>query len=449
MPKKNRLLWFFLLVVLVAGVVLGIPQLREKAFSLVDEVRIQVRAALFPVTEQAFVPEGVKLPTVTLAAIDLPESTFTPIPATRTTTSTPLTPQPTFTPTLTPTALPSTVSLTGVKWETQNGAWNYCGPTNLAMLLSYWGWKGDKFDTGHYLKPFDYDYNVMPYEMLNYIADKTNFGAVVRMGGTIELLKSLIANGFPVLVEKGVVFPETATHQLGWMGHYAVLTGFDDGKSQFITQDSYIQADYPISYDELVKEWRAFNYVFLVAYPQDKKDKLFTTLGDYSDEVKAYRIAYQRASEDAVKLTGNDQYFAWFDRGTSQVNLQDYAGAADSYDEAFTLYPSLPENTRPWRMMWYQTGPYFAYYYSGRYQDVVNLATNTLDFIQSRAERLGITNQPQVGQFIEETWYWRGMARLVIGDRQGAIDDLKMALKYHPGFVPAVDELNKMGVPLT
>ena len=31
------------------------------------------------------------------------------------------------------------------------------------------------------------------------------------------------------------------------------------------------------------------------------------------------------------------------------------------------------------RMMWYQTGPYFAYYYSARYQDVINLANTTLN----------------------------------------------------------------------
>jgi hypothetical protein len=53
-----------------------------------------------------------------------------------------------------------------------------------------------------------------------------------------------------------------------------------------------------------------------------------------------------------------------------------------------------------------------------------------------------------VGQFIEETWYWRGMARVVIGDKQGAITDYQMALKYHAGFTPAVDELKRLGVPI-
>ncbi len=442
---RKKLGWLFLAFVIVAGVVVAIPSLRERVFAQIDDLRIQVRSIIFPVTEQAFVPGGVTLPTVTLAPDDF-LATSTPVPPTATLTPTSPIPQPTAPPTLTPTPLPASFALSGVKWETQNGAWNYCGPTNLAMLLSYWGWQGDKFTTGHYLKPFGYDYNVMPYEMLNYVQDETKLNAVMRLGGNIPLLKLLIANGFPVLVEKGVVFPETATHQLGWMGHYTVLTGFNDQKGQFISQDSYISPDYPVPYDTLEQEWRAFDFVFIVAFTPDKKDKLYGLLGDYADETKSFQIALKRASTEIYSLTGIDQYFAWFNRGTSLVDLQDFAGAADSYDNAFKIYPGLAEDKRPWRMMWYQTGPYFAYFYSGRYQDVADLATNTLDFIKNRAERLGISNQPQVGPFIEETWYWRAKARLVIGDRSGAIDDLRTALKYHPGFTPAVDELNNLGV---
>ncbi|HEX7394109.1 MAG TPA: tetratricopeptide repeat protein, partial [Anaerolineaceae bacterium] len=239
---------------------------------------------------------------------------------------------------------------------------------------------------------------------------------------------------------------ETATQKLAWMGHFTVLTGFNDANKQFIAQDSFVQPDLLVAYDSLEQQWRGFDFVFIVAYSQDKKDTLFNLLGDYADETNSYRIAFDRASKEIYSLTGIDQYYAWFNRGTAQVNLQDFAGASESYDQAFKLYPNIPEAKRPWRMMWYQTGPYFAYYYTGRYQDVVNLATGTLDFIKNRAEALGITTQPQVGPFIEETWYWRGMARLVIGDQPGAISDFQTALKYHASFAPAVDQLHRLGV---
>ena len=105
------------------------------------------------------------------------------------------------------------------------------------------------------------------------------------------------------------------------------------------------------------------------------------------------------------------------------MRLPDYAGAAQAYDEAFRLYSLLPEKGRPWRMMWYQTGPYWAYYYTGRYQDVIDLATTTL----------GAMSQP----VLEESYYWRALARLALSDSKGAVKDLRLSLEYHPGFEPA------------
>jgi hypothetical protein len=82
--------------------------------------------------------------------------------------------------------------------------------------------------------------------------------------------------------------------------------------------------------------------------------------------------------------------------------------------------------------MWYQTGPYFAYYYMGRYQDVINLATQTIDYVEK--------------PYLEESFYWRGRARAATGDVTGDISDQRTALKYHPGFQPVLDELNRLGV---
>ena len=113
------------------------------------------------------------------------------------------------------------------------------------------------------------------------------------------------------------------------------------------------------------------------------------------------------------------------------MRLQDYAGAAAAYDEAFALYPSIAEKERPWRMMWYQTGPYWAYYYTGRYQDVINLATTTLDAMSEPV--------------LEESYYWRALARQTLGDSKGATKDLRSSLEYHPGFEPSLTQLEQLG----
>ena len=446
MRPATRGLVIFIGIFLLGGLVLSLPPVRTRVFNLLEDARIWVRSIIFPQNEVVFVPVGEVLPTITPVPGTLaPSQTPTPTP-TATLTHTPQTPLPTFTPSATPTPLPALVDLQGVVWETQNGAWNYCGPTNLAMELSYWGWKGDKFTTGKVLKPFGYDLNVMPYEMQSYVEENTNLKMKVRYGGTLALLKKLLAGGFPVLTEVGVYFPETATGMTSWMGHYRTVTGYNDQRSELTIQDLYIKPDLVIPYDAFESDWRSFDFVFLVVYSAEKEAQLSALLGEYDNAVQSYQIALKTSADEMWKLTGVDQYFAWYNRGTNLVMLQDYIGAAEAYDQAFTLYASLPEDRRPWRMIWHQTGPYFAYYYSGRYQDVVNLASGALDYIQNRAQRLGIADKPQVGAFIEETWVWRARARIVIGDREGAISDLRMALKFHPGFQAAVDDLNKLGL---
>ena len=154
-------------------------------------------------------------------------------------------------------------------------------------------------------------------------------------------------------------------------------------------------------------------------------------LGPIADDGQADRIAYEYANTEINQTSGNDLFFAWFNRGTSMVQLQDYVGAASSYDFAFQIYSQIPENERPWRMMWYQTGPYFAYYYSGRYQDVINLSSLTID----------AATEP----YLEESFYWRALAYVAIGESQKAISDLYTSLEYHPEFAPSVALLQQLG----
>jgi tetratricopeptide (TPR) repeat protein len=218
------------------------------------------------------------------------------------------------------------------------------------------------------------------------------------------------------------------------MGHYEVLTGYDDARQRFTAQDSYISSDLPVTYEELDSNWRAFNYTYLVVYPPEREGEVLALLGPDADEAAATTSAAQRASDEIFQSSGRDQLFAWFNRGTNLVELQDYGGAAAAYDEAFRINAELavtdPDHL-PWRLLWYQTGPYKAYYYTQRYNEVINLASQTL-------------NIPE--PVLEESYYWRGLAREAIGDVPGAIEDLRAALNMHPGFQPALDQLRRLGV---
>lgn len=416
------------LMLLIGGVGLGalwmMPGVRERVLWHFESWRVQIRYALKPPQAAVFVPEATISPLAVTPSQTLATPTVTPtaLPVLAEASSVAVTP--TALPTPTPTPLPPEVHLTGGRYYDQHGLWNYCAPATLAIALSYWGWEGDRTDIGRVVKPFEKDKNVMPYELADYVESYTGLRALVRAGGTLDLLKRLVAAGFPVVIEKGVYLRDY-NGRLGWMGHYTVVSGYEEAAGRFITQDAYFSPDYPVTYEDLLWQWRSFNYVFLVIYPPEREAEVMAVLGPYADATESYRRAMQTASYEASALSGLEQFFALFNYGTSLVNLQDYAGAARAYDQAFSLMASLPEDKRPWRMMWYQTGPYFAYYYTGRYWDVIRLADTTI----------GAADQP----YIEESFIWRARARLALGDTAGAAEDVRTALEYHPGFIPAVE----------
>ncbi len=433
--RKLVLVLLVLLPILACLCLVGvyfIPPVHDRLAWRLDELVLRVAYQLNPPAKAVFVPTqaGAVLPTLPPPGIVTLVPSAPPQPTLAGPTSTPTATLPA---TPVPTLLPGHVALTGVRYQDQGGGrLNYCAPANLAMALSFWGWPGDLDIAGPVLKPDKKDKNVMPYEMADYVTNNTNLGVVLRLGGDLDLIKRFLAAGYPVLVEKGTYLHDI-TGVVSWMGHYQVITGYDEPGEYFITQDSFVGADHQVSYEDMLRGWRAFNYTYLIIYSKDREVQVLGLLGPDADETANYQNAALQASNEIYGLSGIDQYFAWFNRGSSLVKLEDYAGAAVAYDEAFKVYPNIPESERPWRMLWYQTGPYFAYYGVGRYYDLLYLADGTLKAMQSDKN-------------LEESYYWRGMARAALGDQAAAIEDFRLSLKFHPGFEPAIYQLKLLGV---
>lgn len=365
------------------------------------------------------------------------------------------------TPTITSTPLPEQVVLEVPRYFSQCNRWNYCGPANLAMALSFWGWKGDRDDVARAIKPGEddpdksfiergkADLNVMPYEMVNFVNEQTGLSALVRYGGELSLLKNLIANGFPILIEKGY-YQRDSTGRVSWMGHYAFVTGYDESRGGFIWQDAYPDhckdtdptiverkgRDNLNPYADFVFGWRGFNYLFVVVYPPEQEDRVLSLLGPWRDARWAAQHALEIAEHEIRSLDGLDLFFAWFNKGTSQVQLLAYADAAASYDYAFQIYAALDEDNavRPYRILWYQTGPYWAYYYTGRYQDVINLADITL-------------NSVAYGPNLEESLYWKAQAQYAVGQYGEACANMRRAVYLNHSFSAGLNMLQSWGCP--
>jgi hypothetical protein len=430
--RKINVLLILILVVIVVGVLtFTIPPIRDRVVYHLNDWIGQIHGWLNPPAKVSFQPG-------TQSTLDL-QTTLTALAAQSSATPTPQstadTALPTDTPTPAATPIPGSMKLSGVTYYSQHGYFNYCAPANLAMAMSYWGWTGKITDVGDAIKPYPGDKNVMPYEMVDY-AQSLGYGALWRAGGDMDTIKRFIAAGYPVLVEKGV-FLNDLNGINSWMGHYQVITGYDDNLGIVTAQDSYIRENYTETYDQLLEEWRSFNYTYIIVYSTDRESDVMNLLGADGDANTNAHNAYINASNEAVKATGVDQFYALYNVGTNLVTLQDYNGAAKAYDQAFAVYNTLSQSpsVRPYRILWYETGPYFAYYYTGRYQDVIDLATNNSLAVVS-------DNDPA----LEESYYWRAMAEAQLGETQSAIDDLKTALHYHKDFAPAVQELTNLGV---
>ncbi len=449
--RTNKVLIGLAALIIFMVALYFVPPIHLRLAWRLDNLRLSIIDFFQPPQNVTFHPGGQSYPTITPAQ-SIPTSTITPTPTTI--------PTELAIATITSTPPPASIILNNVQFVDQMGRYNYCGPANLAMALEYWGWTGDRDQIAAVVKPGENDpsknfidrgntdVNVMPYELVDFVNEHTTYKALFRYGGDLNLVKLLIAAGFPVISEKGIYEPLLPDYSVQWGGHYSFTTGYDDNLQQFVWQDSYLPEPTSVgknskdSYANYLTNWRAFDYVFIVVYPADREQDLYQVLGPWGDQNWATQHALDIANQEiqSQTLTGNDRFFAMFNKVTSLVNLQnpDYGPAAAAYDEANTYYNTnlVPTGDKriPWRTMWYQTAPYFAYYYTGRYQDVIDLANRNLEIIE------------RGGRELEESWFWLARAEYALGAYDTAYADMRQALYFHPGFQAALDMFSLWGV---
>lgn len=314
---------------------------------------------------------------------------------------------------------PAAYTLSGFDFERQG--WNNCGPATLTNALTFFGYTDNQFRAAGWLKPNTEDKNVTLAQMVEFVSTQIPelpVNAVERAGGTLPLLKRMLANDFPVVIHIGFDPIDDAS---GWMGHYLLLSGYNDADGVFVTQDSYHGADISYEYAFVEELWQHFNYEYIVVYENERAPQLLDLLGDDADAALNAASALERAEADAAAEPANA--FAWFNAGTNLVALGEMERAAAAFDEARRI-------GIPWRMLWYQFGPFEAYLAVGRYGDVIELARANLN--------------DGGGHYVEETFYYAALAREALGETGRAIDNLREAVNLNPNFAPAREKLDAL-----
>ena len=327
-------------------------------------------------------------------------------------------------PTVTPWPVPAAARMTGFTHVYQE--WNNCGPATMVMALTHFGRVHSQRDTARVLRPNPEDRNVTPSEMAQFVNAQENLRGMARVNGDLNLLKRFLTNDIPVIIEIGLD-PPGEYRWLGWYGHYLLPIAYDDAAGQIWVYDSWLgTSEVPqtnadpngrvLSYDKLESDWAQFNRSFIVLYGVEQESLVRGLLGEVTDDEIMWQRSLERAQADARREAGNAFY--WFNLGTSYNALGQFEEAAVAFDQARAI-------GLPWRMLWYQFGPYEAYYQTGRYEDIVLLANTTL----------------QDRPYFEESFYYLGLAQAALGDDTSARVNLEKAVAFNPSFTPASDAL--------
>ncbi len=315
------------------------------------------------------------------------------------------------------------VSLTAPRFDLSKDFqdWNNCGPATLALAMRYWKWEGDQFSISRVVKPSTNDKNVNMEELAGFVNQSAKgLQAEIRVGGDLSVLKRFLAAGYPVVIETGFTMEKPAWPGDDlWVGHFLLLTGFEEVSQFFTAQDTLRGPDQVISYDDLLKDWAAFNHVYLVIFPTSDLTKVQGLFGaDWDWETNAQNTI---ARLDGTMKENPNNAFTWFSAGSNLMELQRFEQADTAFDKAREL--GLPQ-----RMLRYQFGPLAAAYALGDHAELQRLADYALK----------ITPES------EEALFWKGRAFLMVGNAPAAVTLFEKALQINPGYRQAIEALREI-----
>ncbi len=443
MVRKRLFILAFLLLVVVAAILAmpmalrAIPPRYAARFLPKPLLALTVPEQESPILPTVAKPADASFllePKVTAMVVAVLPPTFTPPPTAVSdeivveATAVPTIP-PTQIPVPTPTLIPfpPAARIQNVRHEFQE--WNNCGPATLAMTLSVFDLNLTQKDTAPILKPNPEDRNVSPHEMAAFVNERTDFQALFRVDGQADTVKRLVSNGIPVILEIGIE-PPGEFRWMGWYGHYMLVVAYDDAQEQFWIYDSWLgTSEVPLAnagpdgriltYETLARDWPHFNRNYIAVYRPEQAQLVADIIGPDMDDAVMWANALETSRQNAAADPENAFY--WFNLGTAYNALGDYESAAAAFDQARAI-------GLPWRMLWYQFGPYEAYYQAGRYEDVILLADTTLK------------DRP----YFEESFYYKGLAQAALGDAKAARKSLEKAADLNPNFAPAARALAQM-----
>ncbi|NDJ60920.1 MAG: tetratricopeptide repeat protein [Chloroflexi bacterium] len=315
--------------------------------------------------------------------------------------------------------IPAEMRLSGLRPVYQQ--FNRCSSAALTIQMSYFGWGGSYDEAIRGLNPHSEDVAVRLEEMADF-ARANGLRAHWGIGGTLDLLRQLVAAEIPVLIEQGYYDSNDIND---WMSHNRVVMGYNDAAQEFYVFDPLLGngpdgTGRPMTYEFVAERWRPFANDYLVLYEPEDEFMVQQILGQHLDPIFGAENAIRQAQAEIDN--GSSDSFTYFNLGTAYNVLGRYENAAEAFDRARST-------GLPWRMMWYQYGPLEAYLEVGRYDDVITLARSVIS--------------SEVG--VEEMYYYAGLAYEAQGQFDRARANFQVAVQRNAFFSAAQTALRRVG----
>lgn len=324
---------------------------------------------------------------------------------------------PTPTPIQSPISLPEPPERAQVSLPTHYfQTFNNCGPATLAMILNYYGEDTNQTELGRRLRPYqnlagDNDDKSVTLTELAAEAERRGYVTFHRPAGDLELLQQLVAAEIPVLTR-------TWTQPTEDIGHYRVVTGYDERERVIIQDDSLEGKNIAIAYDDFLVMWEKFNYELLVVVEPDQQQRVIQILGPLADKQTAWERAKQQA---AAKLQVEPQNTA------AGFNLSVAEYELGNYQEAVTAFEAVEAAVSP-RTLWYQIEPLQAYYELKQFDELL-----------PRIEQI-LNNGNRA---YAELYYLRGLVYEEQGNSVAAQNEFAQAVRYNQYYQPAQAQLER------
>jgi hypothetical protein len=222
---------------------------------------------------------------------------------------------------------------------------NNCGPAAVVMALSTLGVDVDQETARIPLRGADVRRGMGPQGVSPWVGENWGLRSTWRNNGTIDTLRTLVANGFAPMVTQWM-----QDYSISRIGHWRTVRGYDDGERVFYVNDSMLGNGVPLAYDWFNRNWQSFNYRYMVIYRPEDEALLNAIMGpQVSDEVMR-RDLYERAKREASVQNTNlawlalgeasysygmfDEAVAAFEKGLAMGNASGVFGTRNSYPQA-------------------------------------------------------------------------------------------------------------------